>query len=311
MKRKLLLILSMLAVTFALAGCGSAKKTVEFKYTNEELAQMVQDKSDEYMTYVEEPDIYNYIAQEETPESIPVSEAEAVKVFSKLKDECGEFKEYTGEYEAEVEDDTVIVSIFANCANEEAKIKAIFVSNLEEYNFQKCLYKKQAAASGVEVSDEQADEVLKNNGIYPYKISEFEISANQTLKAKMKAAGTNTIIGMGIVFIVLIFISFIISLLKFVPMLLDKETREARKALKAKETAGESSDNSNDKEEKKQMPAGGIVDIVNTATGESVMNDSQLVAVITAAVAASEGRTTVIYPSNDKLVARKVRRIKR
>ncbi len=307
MKKKLLLIVSMLAVTFALAGCGTAKKTVEFEYTNEELAQIVQDKSDEYMYYVSIDEFYAYATQPETPVGLAESEKEAIQVFSKLEDECGEFISYTGEYEAEVIDDSVIISIFAKCADEEAEIKATFVGNLEEYNFQKYYLLENG------YDEDTAKEMLKSNKIYPYKISEFEISANQTLSAKMKAAGTNTIIGMGIVFIVLIFISFIISLLKYVPMLLDKETREARKAEKAKKTAEENGEDKNSAEETKSEPVqtGAIVDIVNTETGVSVMDDSQLVAVITAAIVASEGQTAVIYPSNDKLVARKVRRIKR
>jgi Na+-transporting methylmalonyl-CoA/oxaloacetate decarboxylase gamma subunit len=131
-----------------------------------------------------------------------------------------------------------------------------------------------------------------------------------TFKDKMKAAGTNTIIGMGIVFIVLIFISFIISLLKYVPMLFDKETREKAKAAKKAAEVSETetkADNSN--VEKVEQ----IVDIVNTSTGESVMNDSELVAVITAAVAAasSDKPAYVNYPSNDKLIARQIRRTRR
>ena len=149
------------------------------------------------------------------------------------------------------------------------------------------------------------------------KISEFEVAANQTLKDKMKDAGANTLIGMGIVFIALIFISFIISLLKYVPALLDKETREKRKAEKAKKALGSVATLNVDKEDETpagSAPAPGIVDIVNTATGESVMNDSELVAVISAAVMAAQGgktRVRVNYPSNDKLVVRPRKKNKR
>ena len=161
-------------------------------------------------------------------------------------------------------------------------------------------------------SEEEADQMLASNGVYPYKISEFEVAANQTLKDKMKDAGANTLIGMGIVFIALIFISFIISLLKYVPALLDKETREKRKAEKAKKALGSVATLNVDKED--ETPAGsapapaGIVDI------ESVMNDSELVAVISAAVMAAQGgktRVRVNYPSNDKLVVRPRKKNKR
>lgn len=305
MKKKLLLIVSMLAVAFALAGCGAAKKTVDFEYTNEELAQMVQDSSDQYMFMASQEEFYNYIMQDELPQGVTESDKAAIKAFSKLESECGEFISYTGEYEAEVLDDKVMVSIFANCADEEAEIKAIFISNKAEYEFQR--YYLMNSGYG----EEDVDSYLKSSGIYPYKISEFEISANQSLKAKMKAAGTNTIIGMGIVFVVLIFISFIISLLKYVPMLLDKETRQARKAEKAKLKATDDTTETSNDDKDAVSSVGAIVDIVNTETGVSAMDDTQLVAVITAAIAASEGQSIVIYPSNDKLVARKVRRIRR
>lgn len=305
MKKKLLLIVSMLAVAFALAGCGAAKKTVDFEYTNEELAQMVQDSSDQYIFMASQEEFYNYIMQDELPQGVTESDKAAIKTFSKLESECGEFISYTGEYEAEVLDDKVMVSIFANCADEEAEIKAIFISNKAEYEFQR--YYLMNSGYG----EEDVDSYLKSSGIYPYKISEFEISANQSLKTKMKAAGTNTIIGMGIVFVVLIFISFIISLLKYVPMLLDKETRQARKAEKAKLKATDDTTETSNDDKDAVSNVGAIVDIVNTETGVSAMDDTQLVAVITAAIAASEGQSIVIYPSNDKLVARKVRRIRR
>ncbi len=172
-------------------------------------------------------------------------------------------------------------------------------------------FQKYSVMAQNQYSEEEADQMLASNGVYPYKISEFEVAANQTLKDKMKDAGANTLIGMGIVFIALIFISFIISLLKYVPALLDKETREKRKAEKAKKALGSVATLNVDKED--ETPAGsapapaGIVDIVNTATGESVMNDSELVAVISAAVMAAQGgktRVRVNYPSNDKLVVR-------
>ncbi len=305
MKKKLLLIVSMLAVAFALAGCGAAKKTVDFEYTNEELAQMVQDSSDQYMFMASQEEFYNYIMKDELPQGVTESDKAAIITFSKLESECGEFISYTGKYEAEVLDDKVMVSIFANCADEEAEIKAIFISNKAEYEFQR--YYLINSGYG----EEDVDSYLKSSGIYPYKISEFEISANQSLKAKMKAAGTNTIIGMGIVFVVLIFISFIISLLKYVPMLLDKETRQARKAEKAKLKATDDTTETSNDDKDAVSSVGAIVDIVNTETGVSAMDDSQLVAVITAAIAASEGQSIVIYPSNDKLIARKVRRIRR
>lgn len=94
----------------------------------------------------------------------------------------------------------------------------------------------------------------------------------------MEKAVLNTVIGMGTVFIVLIFISFIISLLKYV----------------------------NNIGAKKEEPAGGVENAISqivTAEEESdETDDLELVAVITAAIAASEGT------SSDGLVVRSIKR---
>lgn len=311
-KKRLLLIVSMLAVTFALAGCTSSDKKVEFKYDKKTLVQTVKDQAQQYMSMASVDEIYNYAVDEDASLGSDESVVDAIKVFATLNEDYGDFVKFTSDYNVEEVDDKVAVSVYAQCTEKEAIVKATFVDNSVVYNFQKYNIMNQN-----QCSEERADELLTSNGVYPYKISEFEVAANQTMADKMKDAGANTLIGMGIVFIALIFISFIISLLKYVPALLDKETREKKKAEKAKKLAEANADASeaddNAKADNAPAPAG-IVDIVNTATGESVMNDSELVAVISAAVMAAQGgktRVRVNYPSNDKLVVRPRKRNKR
>lgn len=312
-KKKLLLIVSMLAVTFALAGCASSDKKVEFDYDPDELAQMVQDQATQYMQEVSIPEKYNYYVEKGEEAGMSESVIDAIKVFGTVEKDYGKFIEFKSDYKCEEVDDKVIVSVYAECADQEAIIKATFVDNKVEYDLQRYM-----AINQYNYTEDNAAQALKDSGIYPYTISEYEVSANQTMADKMKSAGANTVIGMGIVFIALIFISFIISLLKYVPALLDKETREKRKAEKAKKALGSVATINVDKAD--ETPAGsvpapaGIVDIVNTATGESVMNDSELVAVISAAVMAAQGgktRVRVNYPSNDKLVVRPRKKNKR
>jgi Na+-transporting methylmalonyl-CoA/oxaloacetate decarboxylase gamma subunit len=305
MKKKLLLLLSMLAVTFMFAGCGTEEATVDFEYSNDTLASYAQTKCSEYMNYANTEELYNYIVSLGEDSGIDEAEIEAVEAFSSISDECGDFISFKNDYKISESGDTVVVTLYADCTDQEAEVKVTFESDTASYNMQ--LYMLENSYGYDEAS---AVEYLESNSVYPYKVSEVEIAANMTFKDKMKAAGTNTIIGMGIVFIVLIFISFIISLLKYVPMLFDKETREKAKAAKKAAEVSETetkADNSN--VEKVEQ----IVDIVNTSTGESVMNDSELVAVITAAVAAasSDKPAYVNYPSNDKLIARQIRRTRR
>lgn len=311
-KKKLLLIVSMLAVTFALAGCSSSDKKVSFNYDREDMANYAQTYAKQWIGITEVEPVYNYAVENGTDAGLTESDIAAIKVFSTLESDYGKFIDFKPvDYDEDIEevDDKVVVSMYAECADKEAIVKATFVDNSVVYEYNKYRYMNQNG-----VSEEDADSYLTSVGVFPYKISEFEIAANQTMKDKMKDAGANTLIGMGIVFIALIFISFIISLLKYVPALLDKETREKRKAEKAKK-AQEAVAAGSDASTAGSTPApAGIVDIVNTATGESVMNDSELVAVISAAVMAAQGgktRARVNYPSNDKLVVRPRKKNKR
>lgn len=313
-KKKLLLIVSMLAVTFALAGCSSSSKKVAFKYNKDDMKNYAISYAKSWMSLTQVDQVYNYAVENGTDEGLTESDIDAIKVFSSLEADYGKFIDFKSDYDCEEVDDKVVISLYAECAEKEAIVKATFVDNSVVYEYNKYMYMTQNS-----VSDEEADSYLTSNGVFPYKISEFEVAANQTMKDKMKDAGANTVIGMGIVFVALIFISFIISLLKYVPALLDKETREKKKAEKAKKAQEAVNTAAADDEDdtptmRMPAPAAGIVDIVNTATGESVMNDSELVAVISAAVMAAQGgntRVRVNYPSNDKLVVRPRRKNKR
>ena len=310
MKKKLLLIVSMLAVTFMFAGCSASDDNgVKFAYNDQEIAQVAKDTCETYKNYAETDATYNYVVEAGEEAGISDSEIDAVKSFRNIGDECGAFRDFTGEYEITETEGNVIVTLYADCAKKEALIKVTFVDNSATYNLQ-----KYQLMNRYSYTDEQADEELASQNIHPYKSTDVEIAANMTFEDKMKAAGTNTLIGMATVFVVLIFISFIIYLLRFVPGFFDKEAKAAKKAAKkAAETAKTEPVAETKAEDAGSAPAGQIVDIVKTETGESVMNDSELVAVITAAVAAaSAGQSTyTTYPSKDKLVTRPIRRIKR
>lgn len=105
-----------------------------------------------------------------------------------------------------------------------------------------------------------------------------EFSAKYSLGETMLKALENTIMGMGIVFIVLILISAIISLFKFIPKLLERpKKKETAEAVSSTEPAVEESVDESD--------------------------DLELVAVIAAAIAAYEGAATT-----DGFVVRSVKR---
>lgn len=96
----------------------------------------------------------------------------------------------------------------------------------------------------------------------------------------------NTVLGMGTVFVILIFISFLISLFKYIPILEEKLKRSK-------------------KQDQKPEPAPAVrVPVPAPEPVKKLTNDSELVAVITAAVVAASG-----VESADKLIVRSIKRV--
>ena len=65
------------------------------------------------------------------------------------------------------------------------------------------------------------------------KMDSTTINAHYSTSEILKKAGLNTILGMGTVFVVLIFISFIISLFRFIPELEKKNKNKTAEPAKA------------------------------------------------------------------------------
>lgn len=105
---------------------------------------------------------------------------------------------------------------------------------------------------------------------------------HKTLGQKVVKALLNTVMGMSVVFAVLILISFIISLLKYVPGLLDRKNKQQNLVVEKDST----------------IP-------LESYEEEELVDDTELVAVITAAIMASMGEEA---PA-DGLVVRSIRRV--
>lgn len=104
------------------------------------------------------------------------------------------------------------------------------------------------------------------------KMLSFTASAKYTMGEILKKAGLNTVLGMGTVFVVLIFISFIISLFGLIGKTQRKKT-EPKQAEVLNHPEPEETEASEE-------------------TAEDLTDDLELAAVITAAIAASEGTST-------------------
>lgn len=303
--KKLLLLVSMLAVMFSLAGCdGEMEKPFEYDET-----EIVLHTMSSFLTYANISDVYaDYYLTDGND-----FEKSAIKGVKQAQDtdKVGAFEDYSdcslalnmGTFNIDMVDakivngeDYVSVTIINNAANRDVEVTVKYVENAEyymEYNETIAYY---AAYYGMTEADAhiqlgyQIEEQLAYSGLYPFIPEEMVVSAVYSKAELMKQAGMNTLIGMGTVFVVLIFISFIISLFKYLPALFAKKPEVKVEPKKA--------------EPAKAAP-------VAVAKEENLANDAELVAVITAAIYAATGQAGSGAVSKDKLVVRSIKRVKR
>ncbi len=132
-------------------------------------------------------------------------------------------------------------------------------------------YKFEASSDELTVTtsakfkDRDADITFVFDEIY---LDSTTIDAHYSIGEIMEKAGLNTILGMGTVFVILIFISILISLFKYIPALTEKFKNKG----KAEST-----------QEAAPAPAAVAAPVVEEAS-----NDDELAAVISAAIAAYE-----------------------
>ena len=111
---------------------------------------------------------------------------------------------------------------------------------------------------------------------YNYETKSLELTDTNadkvyTLGEKMSKAGLNTLMGMGTVFVVLILISLIIYCFRFISVIQDKIANRKSGTAKAEDD---------------------VVDQISQREEQQLTDDLELVAVISAAIAASEGTST-------------------
>ena len=128
-------------------------------------------------------------------------------------------------------------------------------------------------------------ELIYSNDMFMY-LESAALNEESSMGDLMTKAALNTVIGMGTVFVVLILISLIISLFGLIPKI---QAKFAKKEETKEDNAG-SIDNT-------------IAQIVTKEESVDVSDDLELVAVIAAAIAASQGAT-----STDGFVVRSIRK---
>ena len=127
-----------------------------------------------------------------------------------------------------------------------------------------------------EAKDDATIEFVFDKDLY---LESMTVSAKFSLGEIMEKAGLNTLLGMGTVFVVLIFISFLISLFKYIPAIQNAFGKK--------------------KDEKKEETKAAVSETVEEV---DETDDLELIAVISAAIAAAEETTT------DGFVVRSIKR---
>lgn len=158
---------------------------------------------------------------------------------------------------------------------------------------------KEAGEAEVEYSNDQYTatvpvefENLDTEFIYVFEYDDaltpvsMSVNVHYPLSVTLKNAALNTLMGLGTVFVVLALLIFLISLFKFIP-----GSPAARKEKK--------------KEPVKPAAASAPVPVAAPAVSAPATDDKELIAVIAAAIAASEGT------SPDGFVVRSIRKINR
>ncbi|MBO4863077.1 MAG: OadG family protein [Eubacterium sp.] len=329
---KLLVLSLMSALLVSLTGCGE-EEALYYEFDKDAMQLYTMELINEY-------GFTNDIEQNYYLNDGSDLQKSAVSGFLALQttDHVGEFEGF-GSGEGSVEfkngvDGKVVCSQICNYENRDVKVSISFkenkafeldkerayntlVNQAAQYGLDVTSYVTQMYGSYEELDMTSMDKFLdsylaKAYNERPFEAMDCEVSAVYSKKELVAMAGKNTAIGMGVVFAVLIFISFIISLLKYLPLLFDAEIRKKRAEKKAAEAAA--------KKAAEDMIIGAAADdkgdqaqAAPAKADENLINDSELVAVITAAIYAASGsgvRGPAYTASNDKLVVRSIRRVR-
>ena len=265
--KKILLACILTLTVLALAACGKEKKTLD------DQEQLNLEMTAAQMAYnvisLEDEQIDMLIEQYEYEQNVPL--ANGFNSWKSAKKELGEFIGFAGSGNTKIESDgsyTMTVPL------EFEKRNCEFIMGLE-------------------------GRALTDTGNLISYINQLTFNPEYTMGEKLSQAATNLVIGMGTVFVVLIFLAWVISLFKYVNKA-EKKIEDKKKAKEAAQAANAPA--------APAAPAAAPVVKVSPAPA----SDTELQAVIAAAIAAyeeDEGSSIEKQPSlNNGIVVKSFKR---
>ena len=242
--KRMLLVLCMAVCFFALSACGSASEEA-VEPISPEIEQTMSDGAKSYLeqfaSYSDE-DLAAQLKQAEKQKNTVIESA--ISSWTSSKDDLGKMGE--------------IQSVTVERADDDS-YTAVVQASFEKRNLTFSL---------------TAEESVSSYGGTSLVPTELSFVVNYSFGEKMEKAALNTLMGMGTVFLVLIFISILISCFKFISVFENK--MKAKNAAPAPAAAPVAA------------PAAAPARTAAPAAGNAA-NDGELVAVITAAIAAATG----------------------
>lgn len=212
-----------------------------------------------------------------------ISEEEAVFYADNLIAEIDQVVSQ-GQVDMVLQQNPELESVFTswNAAKEDLGDYNEILDNDVEIDTDKAVINVRINGTGVQPDGSPREAVVEVIFNEDLTISSVTTNVQYTMGETMIKAALNTLLGMGTVFAILILISLIIACFGFIPKI--------QAAFKKKETAAN---------EKAQAVDSAVAQI---AAAEELSDDTELVAVIAAAIAASEGTST------DGFVVRSIKR---
>ena len=256
MKKKISVLVCVIMAALCFTGCSAKKSEAEADVTTmQETAEVIISSfaamgDADFAQYMDLSEYQlNYVMMNSGLRIEADSFLAMIKSWQAGEEECGAYVSH-GDYKVDVKGDEIVISTEAEYEDRKATLSFTFTE----------------------------DSYLES----------MDVSASYAMNEILAKAGLNTLLGMGTVFAVLIFLAFLISLMQYIPNIMEWFEKITAKNKQPVVQEVQTSAPSNQ--------AAPVVEQVDA------VDDLELVAVITAAIAAQEGTTT------DGFVVRSIRR---